>query len=151
MKTVIDVIKEIPQQGQVQYDLARQLRELRMAANKLGLYDAADFLRPKEADPDMNTDAWIVPPKGDDQKYWLNKYGKRIWQRNFKDTSNQIQYTLTAERSYYWCDRVIVTDENRKVLNDLKFSDFIAHPLYDQWIPVQPEITEHVNDDKPSI
>jgi len=47
MKTVIDIIKEIPQQSQVQYDLTRQLRELRIAANKLGLYDAADFLRPK--------------------------------------------------------------------------------------------------------
>ena len=44
-KTVLDVIGEIPQQGQVQYDLNRQLRELRIAANKLGLYDAADFLR----------------------------------------------------------------------------------------------------------
>lgn len=46
LATVLDVIKEIPQQGQVQYDLQRQLRELRIAANKLGLYDAADFLRP---------------------------------------------------------------------------------------------------------
>jgi hypothetical protein len=46
LATVLDVIKEIPQQGQVQYDLQRQLRELRVAANKLGLYDAADFLRP---------------------------------------------------------------------------------------------------------
>lgn len=43
---VLDVIKEIPQQGQVQYDLQRQLQELRIAANKLGLYDAADFIRP---------------------------------------------------------------------------------------------------------
>ena len=45
LATVIDVIKDIPQQEQVQYDLQRQLRELRIAANKLGLYDAADFLR----------------------------------------------------------------------------------------------------------
>ena len=44
--SVLDVIKNIPQQGQVQYDLQRQLRELRVAANKLGLYDAADFIRP---------------------------------------------------------------------------------------------------------
>jgi len=41
------VIRNIPQQPQVQYDLTTQLRELRRAANKLGLYDAADFLRPK--------------------------------------------------------------------------------------------------------
>lgn len=46
-KTVLEVIKDIPQQPQVQYDLSRQLRELRIAANKLGLYDAADYLRPK--------------------------------------------------------------------------------------------------------
>lgn len=44
--TVLDVISTIPQQGQVQYDLQRQLRELMVAANKLGLYDAADFIKP---------------------------------------------------------------------------------------------------------
>lgn len=44
--SVLDVIKNIPQQGQAQYDLERQLQELRVAANKLGLYDAADFIRP---------------------------------------------------------------------------------------------------------
>lgn len=43
-KTVLNVIAKIPQQGQVQYDLTRQLSELRVAANKLGLYDAADYL-----------------------------------------------------------------------------------------------------------
>ena len=43
-KSVVDTIKSIPQQPQVQYDLEQQLRELRQAANKLGLYDAADFL-----------------------------------------------------------------------------------------------------------
>lgn len=47
LKSVIDVIKEIPQQPQAQYDLEQQLRELRIAANKLGLYDASDFIRPK--------------------------------------------------------------------------------------------------------
>lgn len=46
-ESVIDVIKLIPQQPQVQYDLTKQLQELRIAANKLGLYDAADYLRPK--------------------------------------------------------------------------------------------------------
>lgn len=38
-------IKAIHQLPQAQYDLEQQLRELRIAANKLGLYDAADFLR----------------------------------------------------------------------------------------------------------
>jgi hypothetical protein len=44
-ETVMDVIKLIPQQGQVQYDLTKQLLELRIAAKKLGLYDAVDFLK----------------------------------------------------------------------------------------------------------
>lgn len=43
---LMEVISAIPQQPQVQYDLQRQLAELRIAANRLGLYDAADHLRP---------------------------------------------------------------------------------------------------------
>jgi len=43
-KTVLNVIGEMPQLNQVRYDLYAQLRELRIAANKLGLYDAADYL-----------------------------------------------------------------------------------------------------------
>lgn len=43
--SVLELIKHIPQQPQVQYDLQRQLDELRIAANKLGLYDAADYLK----------------------------------------------------------------------------------------------------------
>lgn len=45
LTTSLDIIKEIQQQEQAQYDLQRQLLELRVAANKLGLYDAADFIR----------------------------------------------------------------------------------------------------------
>lgn len=37
-------INEIPQLTQVQYGLEQQLRELRVAANRLGLRDAADFI-----------------------------------------------------------------------------------------------------------
>lgn len=40
-----NAIKEIEQQPQAQYSMIQQLRELRVAANKLGLYDAADFLK----------------------------------------------------------------------------------------------------------
>jgi hypothetical protein len=47
-KSLPEFIKCIPQQAQAQYDLTQQLHELRVAANKLGLYDAADFLRPKD-------------------------------------------------------------------------------------------------------
>jgi hypothetical protein len=42
---LLETIENTPQHPQVQYDLQRQLRELRVMANKLGLYDAADFLR----------------------------------------------------------------------------------------------------------
>ena len=41
---VLDIINKIEQQPQVQYDLQTQLLELRVAANKLGMYDAADFI-----------------------------------------------------------------------------------------------------------
>lgn len=42
---LLETIENTPQHPQVQYDLQRQLRELRVMANKLGLYDAADFIR----------------------------------------------------------------------------------------------------------
>lgn len=45
--TVVKAIQQMPQLPQVQYDLYQQLRELEQAANKLGLYDAADFLASK--------------------------------------------------------------------------------------------------------
>lgn len=38
-------ISEISQQPQAQYSLTDQLKELQIAANKLGLYDAADFIK----------------------------------------------------------------------------------------------------------
>lgn len=41
---ILETIKNTPQLPQAQYDLQQQLRELRVMANKLGLYDAADFL-----------------------------------------------------------------------------------------------------------
>jgi hypothetical protein len=41
---LIQTIENTKQLPQVQYALQRQLRELRVMANKLGLYDAADFL-----------------------------------------------------------------------------------------------------------
>lgn len=42
--SILGVIQGIAKQGQAQYDLKSQLRDLRVAANRLGLYDAADFL-----------------------------------------------------------------------------------------------------------
>lgn len=43
--TLLETIENTKQLPQVQYDLQRQLRELRVMANKLGLYDAADFIK----------------------------------------------------------------------------------------------------------
>lgn len=42
---VCDIINNIPHQPQVQYDLNKQLKNLRSAANRLGLHDAAYFLK----------------------------------------------------------------------------------------------------------
>ena len=42
---LLDVIRKIPQQAQRQYGTDEQLRLAMAAANKLGLYDAADAIR----------------------------------------------------------------------------------------------------------
>lgn len=42
---LLKVIAAIPQQSQRQYGTDEQLRYLKMVANRLGLYDAADVLR----------------------------------------------------------------------------------------------------------
>ena len=44
---LIQTIENTKQLPQVQYDLQRQLRELRVMAYKLGLYDASDLLKSK--------------------------------------------------------------------------------------------------------
>lgn len=44
-EALLRVIAEIPQQPQRQYGTDEQLRVLQAAANKLGLYDAADVIR----------------------------------------------------------------------------------------------------------
>lgn len=75
--------------------------------------------------------AWVIPPKHDNQDFWLDKYGQRIW--NLGDT------TKSAHRSYYWCDRVIILDKMRKVLEDIKFSDFVNRIDAEGWEPVIPD------------
>lgn len=42
---LLKIIAQIPQQAQRQYGTDEQLRLLKIAANRLGLYDAADTLR----------------------------------------------------------------------------------------------------------
>jgi len=43
-EALLKVIADIPQQAQRQYSADEQISYLRMVANKLGLYDAADRL-----------------------------------------------------------------------------------------------------------
>lgn len=43
-KMILEIIDKIQQQPQRQDSLASQLADLRVAANRLGLYDAADFI-----------------------------------------------------------------------------------------------------------
>jgi hypothetical protein len=94
----------------------------------------------EECADDVDSIVWIQVPKGDSMDFWENKYGSRTWTRLFHTLNAERDYTLTAQRSYYWVDRVIVMDENRRVVNDLKFSDFIQHPLYNEWIPIEPKV-----------
>lgn len=42
---VIESIKNIPELNQAQYSLNQQLNELLIVGNKLGLYDATDFIK----------------------------------------------------------------------------------------------------------
>lgn len=43
--SALDIAKQIPQVPQTQMALNNQLKILRIAANRLGLYDAADFIK----------------------------------------------------------------------------------------------------------
>jgi hypothetical protein len=55
-----DVIRAIPQQTQRQYATDDQLRYLMAAANKLGLYDAADRIRGQLRDEQTNPPPYMV-------------------------------------------------------------------------------------------
>jgi hypothetical protein len=50
---LLDVIRAIPQQAQRQYGTDEQLRLAMAAANKLGLYDAADVIRRLAGDDEL--------------------------------------------------------------------------------------------------
>ena len=54
----------------------------------------------------------------ENKTYWLNEFGKRTWKHKVNN--------WTADRSYYWCDRIIVIDEgnNRRVIDDVLYSTF---------------------------
>lgn len=54
---LLDVIRAIPQQAQRQYGTDEQLRLAMAAANKLGLYDAADVIRRLAGDDELANEA----------------------------------------------------------------------------------------------
>ncbi len=61
----------------------------------------------------------------------LNKYGLAVWKH--KDNKN-----LFVQRSYNWCDKVIVLDESgeeRLVIDGTQYSTFD----FSDWIPVTAE------------
>lgn len=60
---LLDVIRAIPQQAQRQYGTDEQLRYLMAVANKLGLYDAADFVRRGLRDDDDSAEQFWVRPE----------------------------------------------------------------------------------------
>ena len=60
----------------------------------------------------------------------LNEFGNAVWRHKTNEN-------LFVERSYRWCDRVVVLDETdgRRVIDDTKFSTFD----FSDWIPVGVE------------
>lgn len=60
----------------------------------------------------------------------LDEYGMAVW----KHKTNK---NLFVQRSYSWCDRVIVLDEttNRSIVDDTKFSTFD----FTDWTPMTKE------------
>mgnify|MGYP001443573569 CR=1 FL=1 len=85
-------------------------------------------------EPDINTDAWIQVPVGDDMKFWLNKYGLRRW-KAIDDNG------INAQRPYYWCDRVIIMND-RTVIDDITFTEFIR--LFGLYVPEMPELGKEI-------
>jgi hypothetical protein len=85
----------------------------------------------------------------EDKKYWLDKYGERYWYKN-SDVS------ITANRAYYWKDRVIFTHESkvvwcepselipyghysttdRHILHETTYTSFSASLDTDEWTPI---------------
>ena len=61
----------------------------------------------------------------------LNEYGMAVWR-------HKTNKSLFVERSYNWCDRVIVLNESeghRTVIDDTKFSTYD----FSDWSPVTVE------------
>ena len=133
----LDVMRDrFADEGRTEYMRFDYVMEASMLLQRL--MDLAKKEAKAEAESE-NQFNWVVPIKGDDQDLWLDKYGLRHW--NLTDPTKTPKSILkTAMRSYYWCDRVIIMDANRRVLEDIKFTDFIKRSGYGDWIPEIPEV-----------
>lgn len=69
----------------------------------------------------------------DDDNYWFDEFGLRTWTRVDCDGT-----TYSAQRSYYWVDRIIIMDNTRRIIDDIPFSEFVASPKYGLWTPNKP-------------
>lgn len=81
----------------------------------------------------------------DDKRFWLNDNGRREWLHINPDTK---EVDMSAQRAYYWVDRILILDNNRKVLSDIKYSVFklgLDADTTSGWNPVMPDITTNSN------
>ena len=114
-----------------EHDKFEYLIESMMLTQVIMLKAEAKRLEELQAEVDEElVRVYTVVPKGDDMKYWLDKYGRREWIHRVKKEFN-------AVRSYHWCNRVIIM-KNRTVTADITFDEFIEHE-FDFYTPVLPE------------
>jgi len=72
----------------------------------------------------------------------LNEFGLAIWRH--KTNPN-----LFVERSYRWCDRVVIIDEtvSRRIIEDTRFSNFD----FSEWLPIKTEEFQKVKNNYKEI
>ena len=149
MKKIFEMAKVISRYSREEAERRLDVMRERFTDENITDYNRFDFLmeasmllqrlidlakkedKEKEATKEEGQFGWVVPPKHDNQDFWLDKYGKRIW--NLGDT------TKSAIRSYYWCDRVIILDKMRVVLEDITFTDFVNRIDAEGWEPEIPD------------
>lgn len=105
----------------------------------------ADFERQVEDNPRC----WNVIPIGDDKTFWHNEHGLRTWVRNPDETITMDRLESLrgttdraeiAQRSYHWVDRVILMTNDRVVVGEMPFSEFMTKSYYrEYWLPEIPK------------
>lgn len=115
--------------------------ELMMISQRCMELANVELTQEEQNDEYRNPVCWMVIPMGDDKKYWLNGYGRREWVNVTETDGKPIS---TVERAYYWIDRVLILDSNRKVIKDMPFSEFIKTEI-DHYNPVMPDVNKYKN------